>query len=327
MARCNSKIREVIGYRAMKGFYYICDFLNTAVQIWFVLQLANGLFDAKVTGKRLYIGQAAVIGMVAFFKCTNDVLYKVLFSNGMLVLMALLVAIGGKLLYESRYIDAFCYNIWGFTLLALIDFFVQTAVYQVLKEQGRQTDILLSSSTERGCYLLVFAVLLIPVGIKAGSWLARWRGTVFQYRRQGGLLLIPMFICMVYFQNIYLFYDSEQLLGSWRLFVQGGALFCILFWIYRVKNRTDEENRILQMKVEMLESNYLALRQVNDEKERLLQDMKNHMYTFREIHSRGGMAEALMNLTGRLSAGIGGTAVTGRRRVIWKCLQITAASL
>ena len=116
----------------MKGFYYICDFLNTAVQIWFVLQLANGLFDAKVTGKRLYIGQAAVIGMVAFFKCTNDVLYKVLFSNGMLVLMALLVAIGGKLLYESRYIDAFCYNIWGFTLLALIDFFVQTAVYQVL---------------------------------------------------------------------------------------------------------------------------------------------------------------------------------------------------
>ena len=277
----------------MKGFYYICDFLNTAVQIWFVLQLADGLFEAKVTGKRLYIGQAAVIGAVALFKCTNDVLYKVLFSNAMLVIMALLVAIGGKLLYESRCVDVFCYNIWGFTLLALIDFFVQTAIYQVLKEQGRQTDILLSLSTARGCYLLVFALLLIPVGIKAGSWLARWRGTAFQYRKQGFLLLIPMLICMVYFQNIYLFYDSEQLLGSWRLFVQGGALLYILFGIYRVKNRTDEENRMLQMKIEMLESNYLALRQVYDEKELLLHDMKNHMYTFRDILSRGDMAEAL----------------------------------
>ena len=74
MAGCNSKIREVIGYRAMKGFYYICDFLNTAVQIWFVLQLADGLFEAKVTGKRLYIGQAAVIGAVALVKCGNDIL-------------------------------------------------------------------------------------------------------------------------------------------------------------------------------------------------------------------------------------------------------------
>lgn len=276
----------------MEAFYYICDFLNTAVQIWFVLQLAEGLFEAKVTGWRLYAGQAAVIGAVALVKCANDVLYKVLFSNGMLMIMAFLVVVGGKLLYETRLFYAFSFNIWGFTLLALIDFFVQTCVYCLLEERGSKADILMSFGIERGCYLLFFALLLLLMGRKAGRWLIRWRNTIYQYRRQGVVLLLPMLLCLIYFQNIYLFYDSAQLLGNWRLFIQGSILLCILFWIYKVKSRADEESRTQQLKIEMLESNYLGLRQIYDEKELLLHDMKNHMYTFRDIVNRGSMDEA-----------------------------------
>ncbi len=293
MAGCNSKIREVIGYRAMKGFYYICDFLNTAVQIWFVLQLADGLFEAKVTGKRLYIGQAAVIGAVALVKCGNDILCEVLFSNNMLLLMAFLMAVCSKMLYENRWFYGFCLNIWGFTILTLVDFFLQTFIYQMLEEQGMPKDMLLSFGIERGCYLLIFALLLLPTGVKANSWLAKWRETIFQYRRQGLILLLPMVLFMIYFQNIYLLFDSGLLLSHWKLFIQGSILLCVLFGIYIIKRRTDEEAKMQQLKIEMLESNYLVLRQVYDEKERLLHDMKNHMYIFRDILERDATVEAL----------------------------------
>lgn len=276
----------------MEKFYYICDFLNTAVQIWFVLQLADGLFEAKAAGKRLFIGQAALIGAVAVFKCGNDVLYKVLFSNGMLIAMAFLVAAGGKLLYEARWVDAICLHLWGFTLLALMDFFVQTAVYQVLKEQGRQTDVLLSFGGWRGGYLLVSVLPLLLVGRKVRDWLIKWRKRVHQYRKQGIILLVPMIVCFVYFQKIYIYKGSEDLLDHWGSFILGIILLLVLFWIYTVKRGIDEENRTQQVKIAMLERNYLALRQIYDEKELLLHDMKNHMYTFRDILSKGGVSEA-----------------------------------
>lgn len=106
--------------------------------------------------------------------------------------MAFLMAVCSKMLYENRWFYGFCLNIWGFTILALVDFFLQTFIYQMLEEQGMPKDMLLSFGIERGCYLLIFALLLLPTGVKANSWLAKWRETIFQYRRQGLILLLPV---------------------------------------------------------------------------------------------------------------------------------------
>ena len=277
----------------MEAFYYICDFLNTAVQIWFVLQLAEGLFEAKVTGWRLYAGQAAVIGAVALVKCGNDITCQTLFSNNMLILMVLLMTFGGKLLYEIHWVDAFCLIAWGLVLLALTDFFIQTCAYFILEELEKQKDILLSISVWRGVYLLIFALLLLFVGFKVSIGLAKWRGIVLRYRKHGLFLLLPMTLFMIYFQNIYLFLDSGLLLSHWKLFIQGSLLICVLFGVYIVKRRTDEETGMQRLKIEMLESNYLTLRQIYDEKELWRHDMKNHLYTFRDILNRGDMSEAV----------------------------------
>lgn len=276
----------------METFYYICNFLNTSAQIWFVLQLLGGMFEVKTAKKRIYVGQAVIIGGVALFKCGNEYYISILFSNNMMILIALLVAVCGKLLYKYHLFHAFCMGTLGLGLLALIDFFIQTSISMILEEQGRDKYLLLSVSTWRGCYLLASALVLLPVGICMGNWLARWRKEVFRYRKQGVFLIIPLLVCMVYFQNIYIFYDSEQLLNHWKLFILGIVLLGVLFWLYTVKKGTDEIVRIQQLKIEMLENNYLSLQQMYNEKAVLIHDMKNHMYVIRDILEREEVSKA-----------------------------------
>lgn len=107
-------------------------------------------------------------------------------------------------------------------------------------------------------------------------------------------MLLPMIICMIYFQKIYIYKASEDLLDRWGNFILGIILLFVLFWIYTVKREVDEETRTQQMKIEMLESNYLAIKQIYSEKELVLHDMKNHLYTFRDTLNRGGISEALI---------------------------------
>lgn len=130
------------------------------------------------------------------------------------------------------------------------------------------------------------------VGIQARSWLEGRKGKEFRYGGLGILLLFPVMVCMICFYNIYLLYDSEQVLLHWRLIVQGSLLLCVLVWMYVEKRKTEQEARMQKMKIELLESNYLSLRQVVDEKELMLHDMKNHMYTLRDILVRTDIAEA-----------------------------------
>ncbi len=41
----------------MTIFYYLCDCINAAVRAWLALQLADAIFEPKLTRKRIYIGQ------------------------------------------------------------------------------------------------------------------------------------------------------------------------------------------------------------------------------------------------------------------------------
>ena len=66
----------------MTIFYYLCDCINAAVRAWLALQLADAIFEPKLTRKRIYIGQA----FIAIVQFANSYLSHNTFSNNMLVI-------------------------------------------------------------------------------------------------------------------------------------------------------------------------------------------------------------------------------------------------
>jgi len=290
----------------VKAFYYGCDLLNSAAQVWFVLQIISGMFEPKVQGKRFYIGQAVVASAVVLQKWIDVLLWQFLFSNNMMMAMAFSMAIGMLLLYNCKFWDAFCLSIMGFAGLALADFFIQTCAYLFLDELGRQRELFLSVSIERGLYLLLFAVLLMPTGRVLKEWLARNRLEVMQYRKQEYILLIPLLACTIYFQRIYLQMASGELLGHWFLFLLCCAMMLLFFWLSIIKHRAESESQIKQVKIEMLEENYNMLKEIYAEKAVLVHDMKNHLRIIFEMIEIGHDQEAtdyISRITGILRHG------------------------
>ncbi len=267
----------------MKIFYYSCDLLYTAAQLWFILQIAKGLFERKAAGKEFYIVQAVTVSVQLWTYWFNAFYDQVLFSNNFMMQSAVVTAAAAAVLYECRFRDAFCFNTLGFTSLALADFFMQTCAYLGLGELGLQENVLLSFGYERGWYLLAWAAFLAAAAKPFRRWLEKNRAEVLRYRRQGYALLLSLLVCMVYFQRIYLEVASGQLLGHWFLFLLCNAVMALALWLNLVKNRVESENQIRQMKLEMLEGNYHALQAVYRERATLVHDMRNHLRVIGEM--------------------------------------------
>lgn len=287
--------KGVLGNAAMNLFYFTCDFLSMAAQVWMILQLAGGICQAKWIGKWRYIGQAGLIVLIAGCKVWSDSLAPYQFSSGFLVFLALILSAGIVIIYYCRFWDIFCMNIMICMGVALIDFLIQTCVYLILDRLGGQKELLLSAGAVRGCYLLAGGGLAVPAGMALRRWMGQkgqeFSSQGFRYCRKLILLMIPMAVCVVYFQRVYLNVVTQELLSRWWNFIAGAGIAVMAFLAYHIWQKRKEEGRFYQMKGEMLEARYQELLREQEEKAILVHDMRNHMLAIRRMAEAGRLEE------------------------------------
>lgn len=243
------------------------------------LQVVDGIFEARRSKRQLFVGQAIAITFAAVFQIVNGIYMNTLFSNTLLLLVVFVNAIICIFLYECNFRNALCSNLLVEISLALVDFFILTCTYLCADWLGGRRDILLSADVWRGLYLLVYAIAMLPIGRMLRRWLIGKRQEVLKYQNKAlilGILLLP---CMVYFQKIYLQETVDVLFHRWWFFILGILLIVLALCFNAVRQRAEEESRIQQIEIHMLEENYQALLEVYDEKSILIHDMKNHLRT------------------------------------------------
>lgn len=260
-------------------FYYLCDYINTAIKIWVALQVVDGIFEARRSKKQMFLGRAAAITLAAAFQVINEIYMNAQFSNTLLLLTVFINAMICVFLYECSFLNAIWPNLLAGISFALIDFFILTCTYLSADWFGGRRDILLSAGVWRSWYLLVYAMVVLPVGRMLKIWLVGKRQEILEYQKKAlvfGIFLLP---CMVYFQRIYLQETVDALFHWWWFFILGILLVVLAFCLNAVRQKAEEEGRIQQIKIHMLEENYQALLEVYDEKSILIHDMKNHLRT------------------------------------------------
>lgn len=267
----------------VRAFYYCCDFLYTAAAAWFMLTLASAVWKPKVEGRVRKIIWVATVIVAASFITINNVVVSVLFSKSALLINILLVSLISTLVCRCRYQDAFCLIYLSWSTLALFDFFLQTLVYTIREDMGLQPDILLSAIVPRGIYLLMWVTVLLML-----LRIVRRQGKGMQieipkHLKMGWLLVMPLFVCTVYFQRIYKQLVSERLVYHWWLFLLGGMLLGLATLAYIVVHKERERYWLLQQKTEMLEYNYRVMIEENQEKAILLHDIRKHRLAIREM--------------------------------------------
>jgi len=249
------------------------------------MQLMEAITEPKWSRRKQYIIWAVVIIMVAGLNTCNNGMNSTLFSNNFMMIIVLLLSLASSATYYCRYRDAF-YNIFLlWTGLALVDFLFQTIAYVILADVGIAADIFLTATLYRGIYLLLCAVFLCVVAQFVCRWMKAVIGLNLKWKWKW-LFVPPLFLCMVYFQRIYLLLVSEQVMRSWWVFLSGNILMILIFTGYFFIRKEKERNRLQQLKMDMMEYDYRALRRAYEEKEILLHDVKKHMQVIR------GMVEA-----------------------------------
>ena len=271
----------------MRYFYFVCDFVYVYTKVLLTFWLISKISIPKsngLAGKAVPVIAAVPIAVLNVY---NSSISASLFSNNMMLIVICLIWLLGRVLFKEYQGNSFLLSFIFWDILALLDFFIQSLSYGIMEMRDKSSDILLRVSYDRGFYMLVMTLTAIVMcryikkPLEAGTLKFIYSGI------RGIMLWILLGGSVIYFQKIYKLIVSAQYIRSWGVFIMMSFFTMLLAFVYILKQKECEKNRIRQLKIEMLESNYQQLLDQYQDKSTFLHDTKNHMNVIRELAEEG----------------------------------------
>ena len=280
----------------VEGFYFCCEFLLTAVKTWVTLRLAEAIWEPRVDVWKRRIIYALCVLFVAGMNTVNNMMSPALFSKAFTILIILWIAGVTRYLYHCRYANSFCLGYILWMMMVLVDLLLQTLAYILLGFAGLQRELLLIAAVPRAVYQLLGAAVLLW-GLRPVRRLVWQRKRELEHcLRWVWVLVLPLFVCVTYFQRIYLSVFSEMLIYNWWFFLLGILLIMVCFLIYISLLHARESSRSLQQTMEAIESEYQAWQQAYEKIEILQHDFNKHKQFIQDLIEAGRGKEALGHL-------------------------------
>lgn len=115
-------------------------------------------------------------------------------------------------------------------------------------------------------------------------------------------MFIYSFLGILCFCRVYRFEYSERLIEYWMFYLVCAFIMYGLFLFYIVQVKGEEKNRILNMRNDLLEANYQALKKVYDENRVLSHDFRNHVMAISHLIQEQRNVEALKYIEAYIEA-------------------------
>jgi len=165
-------------------------------------------------------------------------------------------------------------------------------VYYLLVMFETSTRLLLCMDWRRGVYLLAFSAGCVWLENKLKKNLK-----LFQTIRNKKWIQIAGCVVatglMIYFQRIYILLVSDRYLTFWTLFLLLVVMVIVGGAIWMQKVRVEERERVQQVKLQLLETNYEQATRMYKEQASLLHDEKHHINAIYELLSQGEIDRAI----------------------------------
>lgn len=272
--------------------FYIGEFIFDFVKVL----MAFRLVEAASTPRRSKPVETCAVWatgvVVAGITVYNIFLCKDVFSNNMMIICAIFLSVVVLFLRRIKWLDAFSIIYLFWVMIHILDFFIQTLTYKVLNACRLPKSLLLEANIERGLYLMCFSIGVAYIG----HWLLLEKEIFkrIKHKIMLELVLVPiMTLIMGYFQRIYIDLMTEDYMTNWTLF----WLACIVAFggsvLYTQKIRALEVNKVMQVRMQLLETNYEQATRRYKEKAELLHDEKHHVDAIREMLDSGKVEEAI----------------------------------
>lgn len=175
--------------------------------------------------------------------------------------------------------------------MRLVDLFTVTIIFEINRISRFAEWDLIHMGIDRSvfmvllslCYYIFYRLLV--------------RNKLIEYLKENAMYRYGMFVYSFFgilsFCRVYRFEYSERLIQYWIFYLVCAFIMYGLFLFYIIQVKGEEKNRILNLRNDLLEANYQALKKAYDENRVLSHDFRNHIMAISHLIQEQRNDEAL----------------------------------
>lgn len=255
--------------------FWATEYLNYYSLIFWGIKLFLKKYDVK-TGRKEWVENVIIIVVsapVVWFCVFN---YKFIrYSNAISHILVVFLSIFIKMYTKRKTRNIFLLSaiyVYGMRLIDLLAVAILLEVNQVSRyfkcnviNIGFARSIFIIFLLI--CYYIVYQMLM-------NSYLLEY---LYENMFCRWIMCIYSYLGISCFCRVYRFEYTGHLIEYWTFYLIFAFVMCGIYIFYFIRIKNEEENRMLNMRNDMLETNYQSLRKAYEENRMLYHDFKNHM--------------------------------------------------
>lgn len=271
--------------------FWATEYLNYFSLIFWGIKLFLKKYNVE-TGRKGWVDNLIIFVMSAPFVwlCADNYRFAI-YSNFMSHLMLGYIYVFIKIYSRGKAKRVFSLVAIYVHDMRLIDLLIVAVIYEI---NGISRDVKLDF-VNMGVARSLFMICLSISYYIIYRWLLK--SPIIEYLYNNVLyrwvMCIYSFFGIMCFCRVYRFEYTEHLIQYWTFYLVCAFVLCGIFIFYFVQIKSEEKNRILNMRNNMLESNYQSLQKAYDENRMLYHDFKNHMLAVSQLIQENKNEEAL----------------------------------
>lgn len=271
--------------------FWATEYLNYYSLIFWGIKLFLKKYSVK-TGRKEWVENAIIIVVsapVVWFCVFN---YKFIrYSNAISHILAVFLSIFIKMYTKWKTKNNFSLSaiyIYGMRLIDLL-------VVAILSEVNQVSRYFKCNIIDIGFDRSIFIVFLlvcyyITYRMLMNSYLLEY---LYENMFCRWIMCIYGYLGISCFCRVYRFEYTGNLIEYWTFYLIFAFVMCGIYIFYFVRIKNEEVNRLLNMRNDLLESNYQSLRKAYDVNRMMYHDFKNHMLVVNELIQEEKNREAL----------------------------------
>lgn len=167
-------------------------------------------------------------------------------------------------------------------IMIYMDFFIQILIYTMTGG----SEALLLAGTGRAVYLMGSGTAFLTAAVMLQRRIKKNKHIWISFLNHCYPIIIGLMVLTPYFVSIYAlesFELPEQIFGLSGQVVLLVVVFVMFFAVREIRRQNKDQQKTMEMKMDVLEQQYVALETVYEEKSILIHDIKNHLRTIDQM--------------------------------------------
>lgn len=271
--------------------FWATEYLNYYSLIFWGIKLFLKKYGVK-TGRKEWVENAIIIVVsapVVWFCVFN---YKFIrYSNAISHILAVFLSIFIKMYTKWKTKNNFSLSAIYIYGMRLIDLLVVAILSEVNQVSRYFKCNIIDIGFDRSIFIIFLLVCYyITYRMLMNSYLLEY---LYENMFCRWVMCIYGYLGISCFCRVYRFEYTGNLIEYWTFYLIFAFVMCGIYIFYFVRIKNEEVNRLLNMRNDLLESNYQSLRKAYDVNRMMYHDFKNHMLVVNELIQEEKNREAL----------------------------------